>query len=190
MLGANRAVVYGQFLEVGQNGQGKLGAPAVAAKLVGRAGVRADVDAALLRFGVELGQGPDAKGVIRGLLLAFHVEAVFGNDFPVLRRDHRRTPHVPAQRLEEGVDEHLANVGFLDAGGEERLPIGREVPAQLGNFLFALVKGLAHASPFDLRPLSPGDIQQALSPAPLPDRGGQSTAPETKIVAAPGHSVE
>ena len=91
---------------------------------------------------------PNAKGVIRGLLLAFHVKAVFGNDFPVLRRHHRRTSHVPAQRLKEGVDEHLTNVGFLDARGENASTIGREVLAQLHNFLLALVKGLAHALPF------------------------------------------
>ena len=109
---ANRAVVNGQLLKVGQDGQGKLGAPSVPAKLVGRAGVRADVDAALLGFGVELRQGANAKGVIRGLLLAFHVKAVFGNDFPVLRRDHRRTSHVPAQRLKEGVDERSGECGL------------------------------------------------------------------------------
>ena len=44
----------------------------------------------------------------------------------------------------EGVDQRLADVGFLDAGREKRLPVGREVLAQLGDFLFALVKRLAH----------------------------------------------
>ena len=142
---ARGAIVYAQFLEVGQDGQGNLGAPAVAAKLVGRGGVGADVDAALLGFDVELRQRADAEGVIRGLLLALHVQAVFGNDFAVLRRGHGRVAHVPAQGLEKRVDQRLADVGFLDAGSEERLPVRGEVPAQLCDFLFALVECLAHA---------------------------------------------
>jgi hypothetical protein len=42
------AVVNAEFFEVGQEGEGELDDPAVAAKLVGRAGVGADVDAAQL----------------------------------------------------------------------------------------------------------------------------------------------
>jgi hypothetical protein len=41
----------------------------------------------------------------------------------------------------------LAKVGFLDAGGKERLAVGREVPAEFRDFLFALVKRLTHAHP-------------------------------------------
>jgi hypothetical protein len=41
----------------------------------------------------------------------------------------------------------LADVIFLDAGSEKRLVVGREVLAQLRDFLFALVKRLAHARP-------------------------------------------
>jgi hypothetical protein len=35
-------------------------------------------------------------------------------------------------------------VGFFDSGGEECLPVIGKVPAQLGNFIFALIECLAH----------------------------------------------
>ena len=109
---------------------GDLGAPSVAAKLVGRGGIGDDVDAALLGFGVKLRQRADAEGVIGGLLLAFHVQAVFENRLrSIAGRPSPAVADVPAQGLEERVDQVLADVGFLDAGGKERLSIGREVLA-------------------------------------------------------------
>src|SRR3990167_2785081 len=99
--GPRSAIVNGQFLEVGQNGQGDLGAPSVAAKLVGRGRVRADVDAAFLSLGEKFRQGTDSEGVIGSLLLAFHVQAVLGNYFTILGGVPLPVAHVPAQGFKE-----------------------------------------------------------------------------------------
>jgi len=141
--GARGAILTAEFLKVGENGQGELTAITVSTKLEGGGGVRADVDAAPLGFGVKLRQEADAKGVIRGLLLTFHVQAVFWNDFLVLRRGAGLVVHVPAQGFKEGVNQPLADLGFV--AGEKCLLVGPEVPAQLRNFLFALLKRLGHA---------------------------------------------
>jgi hypothetical protein len=52
-------------------------------------------------------------------LLPLNIKAVLGNDFAELRGDHGGVAHVPTQDLEKGIDERLADMGFLDSGGEE-----------------------------------------------------------------------
>lgn len=93
-----------------------LGAPPVPAELIGRGRLILDADGAFLGFGVELRQRADSKGIVGSLLVPFHVQAVFRDDLPILRRDHRRVPHVPPQRLKERVNKRLANLRLLDAG--------------------------------------------------------------------------
>src|SRR5260370_23997197 len=85
---AQGAVVKGKFLKVREDGQRKFCAPSIPAKLEGWAGVSANVHAAFLCLSVKLRQGTDAEGVVRCLLLSFYIQAIFGNDFPILRRRH------------------------------------------------------------------------------------------------------
>ncbi len=141
---ARGAIVHAKFIEVGQDGQGKFGAEAVAAKLIGRRGISADIDAALLGFDVELRQRADAERVVGCLLLAFHIQTVFGNDFAILGCGHGVVAHVPTKGLEKRVYKRLADVGFLDSRGEEGLPVRSEILTQLCDFIFALVKYLTH----------------------------------------------
>jgi hypothetical protein len=141
---ARGAIVHAKFVEVGQDGEGKFGAETVAAKLIGRRGIGADIDAALLGFDVELRQCADAEGVVGSLLLTFNIQTVFGDDFAILGRGPGVVADVPAKGLEKRVYERLADMGFLDPGGEEGLLVRGEIPTQLGNFIFALVECLAH----------------------------------------------
>src|SRR5260370_20250621 len=95
--GPHGAIVNGKFLKVRENGQCEFVAPPVTAKLERGGRVSADVDTALLGFGVELRQGADAESVIRGLLLPFHIQTVFGNNFSILWCSHGLVADVPAK---------------------------------------------------------------------------------------------
>jgi len=101
------------------------------------------IDTALLGFDIKFRQCADAEGVVGRLLLAFDVQAVFGDDLAILRRGHGGVAHVPAEGFEKRVYQRLADMGFLDSGGEERLAVIGEVAAQPGNFIFALIECLA-----------------------------------------------
>jgi hypothetical protein len=59
-------------------------------------------------------------------------------------RGHGGIAHVPAQGFEKGIDQRLADVGFLDSGGEECLAVIGEVLAQIGDCIFASVECLTH----------------------------------------------
>ena len=56
----------------------------------------------------------------------------------------KSTALIASEGLKEWVDKALANMIFLDAWGTKRLLVSGEVLAQPGDFLFALVKRLAH----------------------------------------------
>ena len=65
-VGARAAVVDGELLEVGEDGERQLGRPGVAAQLEGGADVVLDVDGGLLGFDEELARAADAEAVVRG----------------------------------------------------------------------------------------------------------------------------
>ena len=104
-----------------------------------------DIYPALLGFRVESWQRAHTKHIVRGLLVPFHVQAVFGDHLPILRSDLGRIPNIPTKGLEQGINERLPNVGFLDPRGKERLAVNGEVTAQLGDFIPALIECLAHS---------------------------------------------
>ncbi len=67
LVGLDAAVVDGELLEIGQDGEGQLGGPGVAAELVGGGDLVLEVDGGLLGFDEELARAADAEGVIGGL---------------------------------------------------------------------------------------------------------------------------
>ncbi len=77
--------------------------------------------------------------------MPFHVQAVFGNDFPVLGRSQGLVAYVPREGFKDGVNQRLADLGFVDAGGEKCLAVGSEVLTEPPNFFFALLNCLARA---------------------------------------------
>jgi len=169
-VGARGAIVHAQFLEVGKDGQGKFGAEAVAAKLIGRCGIAADIDAALLGFDVELRQCADAEGVVRRLLVAFHIQTLFGDDFAILGCGHGVVAHVPTKGFEKRIYERLADVGFLDTRGKEGLPVRGEVLTQpstsslpWSNILLISVQFLSSVTSNILTPNVPADLAAPIS---------------------------
>ena len=91
------AVVDGEFLEIGKDGQGEFGGPGVAAELIGRADVFGDVDGRFFRFDEEFAASSDSEAVIRGLGGASYFDDIFMDDILVRFGISCRVVHVPTQ---------------------------------------------------------------------------------------------
>ena len=107
------AIVNGKFLKVRENGQREFGAPSVPAKLERGCGVRANFCTALLGLSVKLRQGTDAESVIRGFLLPFHIQTVFGNDFSITAAQSLTCCRRPSQGLQRGGRLAIGGCGLL-----------------------------------------------------------------------------
>ncbi|MFZ0818994.1 MAG: hypothetical protein WAM91_02925 [Candidatus Acidiferrales bacterium] len=127
--GPHCAIVNREFFKIGENRDREFGAPSVPAKLKRWGGVGTNIYAALFGFGIKLRHRADTECVVWSFLLSLNIQAIFGNHFAILRRDHRRVANVPAESFKERVDQGLADVGLFDAGSEECLTVGCEVPA-------------------------------------------------------------
>jgi len=115
------AVVDGEFFEIGQDRERQMGVPGVTAQLVGGMDGVADVDRRLFGFDEELAGGADAEGVIRGFERAFILEGVFVDHLAVLRGEVGAVDHIPTEGFEQGVEEFLAELGFVVATGAVEL---------------------------------------------------------------------
>jgi len=121
--------------------------PPIRPELIGRAGIGADIDAALFCFCVELALGTDAKRIIRSFLVAFDIEAFFRNGILVLGGNHGRVPNIPPEGFGKRIDQGLPDVGFLAPRRDEGLPVGGKIPAYPDYFIFALIKAFIHIAP-------------------------------------------
>ena len=65
--GLEAAIIDGEFLKIGEDGQGHVDIPGVSPKLVGGRSVFFDVDGGFLGFHEELAHPADSEGVIRSL---------------------------------------------------------------------------------------------------------------------------
>ena len=113
--GLDAAVVDGEFLEVGEDGERQLGRPGVAAQLEGGAYVVAHVDRGLLGFEKELPPAADAEAVVRGLGRAADLDRVFVDDVLVGFGVALLVVDVPAEGLEEWVEKLVAELSFVVA---------------------------------------------------------------------------
>ena len=93
--------------------QRQLGRPGVAAELVGGAGVVLDVDGGLLGLDEELARAADAEAVVGGLGRAADLDGVLVDDVLVGLGVALRVVDVPAEGLEEGVEELAAELGLV-----------------------------------------------------------------------------
>jgi len=112
-LGALAAVVDRELLEIGENAEGQLGAPGVAPQLIGRADVAFDRYRGLLGFQEELPDSTDAKAIVGRAGRPADLDGVLVDHVLVLLGVAPDVGHVPAQGLEEGVDELHAYAFFL-----------------------------------------------------------------------------
>ena len=121
----NAAIVNGELLEIGEDAHRQLGRPGVAAELIGRAGGVADIDRRLLRLDEEAADAAAcAEAVVRGLGPPADADRVFVNDLLVGLGVALAVEDVPAQGLEEGVEELAAKLRFVVGAGAVRLDLG------------------------------------------------------------------
>ena len=113
------AVVEGELGEVGQHAHRQFGRPGVAAYLEGGfVGLAARVERHAGAFGFHEEDGPatHAEGVVGRFHPPAHRHPRFVDDLLVLLGVALRVVHVPAQRLEEGIDELAASLGLVVGG--------------------------------------------------------------------------
>ena len=110
-------VAVNELLEVGEDADRKRGAPGVAAELEGGGDILLDVDRRLLRLDEEPPLGADAEAVVGGLDLSLDLEPVLLHHLAVRFVQAGGVPHVPAEELEERVEEVVAERGLLVASG-------------------------------------------------------------------------
>ncbi|MDP8215106.1 MAG: hypothetical protein RAO92_04335 [Candidatus Euphemobacter frigidus] len=113
---ADAAVIDGKLFKVGEDREGEPGGPGIAAELVGGADLPFYINGGFLGFDKELASSPDPKTIIGGLGDATDFDGVFGDDVLVSLGVALLIVDVPAQGLEERIDELGANVGFLVTG--------------------------------------------------------------------------
>ena len=110
------AIVDGELLEVGEDAERELGGPGVAAELEGGADVVLDVDGGLLGFEEELAGAADAEAVVGRLGGLADFDGVFVDDVLVGLGVALLVVNVPAEGLEERVEEFAADLGFVVVG--------------------------------------------------------------------------
>jgi len=117
VFGFEAAVVNGQLLEIGEHRHGHLGGPAVAPGLKSRVQAGFDVDGGLLGFNEEDGFLAHAEGIVGGFGGPVDLDGGFVDHLAVFLRVPRPVRHVPAEGLEEGVEEVAAKLGFVVFAG-------------------------------------------------------------------------
>jgi len=114
-VGLAAAVVDGKFFKIGQDGERQLGGPGVAAQLEGGGVPLAEVDGGLFGFHEEDPPTAHPEGIIGGAAATLHRQGVLVNHILVGFGVPGAVRHVPAERLEERVNELAAGLGFVIA---------------------------------------------------------------------------
>jgi len=111
------AVVDGEFIEVGEDGEGELGGPCVASELECGVGVAVDVDGGLFCFDEEFSCAADSEAVVGGFCGGADFDGVFVDDVFVCFCVSGGVVYVPAESDEEWVDELSSELGFVVSAG-------------------------------------------------------------------------
>ena len=117
LAGFEAAIIDGKLLEVGEEAQREFGGPGIATELKGGADVLLDVDGRLFGFEKEFARVVQAEAVVRGFDRAGDADLVFVDDVLVGFGFTGGVINVPAQGLEEGVEELAADLGFVVLAG-------------------------------------------------------------------------
>lgn len=136
LVGADAGIVNRQLLEVGEHGERELGAPGVAAQLVGGPGVGLDGDGGLFGFEEELTGAADAEAVVGGLDVAADFDGILVDDVLVGVGVALLVVDIPAEGLPEGVEVFAAELRLVVAGGLVVLDMGLEIFDDFMNFFW------------------------------------------------------
>ena len=107
------AVVHGEFLEVAEHAEREFGGPGVAAELERGTDVVLDINRRPLCLQEEFAGAADAEGVIGRFGGLADFDGVLVDDVFVRLRVALLIVHVPAERLEERVEEFAAELRFV-----------------------------------------------------------------------------
>ena len=149
------AVVDRELFEVGEDAQGQLGAPRVAAELVGRVHVAFDVHRGLLGLDEELARAADAEAVVGRLGAAAHLDGLLVHHVLVGLGVALLVGDVPAQRLEEGVDELAADLGFVVRAAAIAVQVGAEALDEIDDGCWGWHEGASLSSGLRVRKSTP-----------------------------------
>ena len=137
-LGTDAAVVDGELLKIGENAERKLGGPRIAANLIGRAHLLFEIDGGLLRLQKELANPADAEAVIRRASLPGAAQGGLMDHIFILLGVATHVAHIPAERLEEGIDKFDANLSFVIFRATVVFDSSREARYQFNDFFRGL----------------------------------------------------
>src|SRR5207249_530945 len=113
LVGFDAAVIHGEFLEVAEDAERQLGGPGVAAELESGADIVLDVHGSLFGFEKEFARASDAKAVIGGFRRLADLDGVFMDNVFVGFGVTLLVVDVPAEGLEERIEEFAAEPGFV-----------------------------------------------------------------------------
>ncbi|HPY30598.1 MAG TPA: hypothetical protein PLT00_09980 [Verrucomicrobiota bacterium] len=128
-------VINRKFLKIRQDAERQFGGPRVAAELIGRRRFVLDGDGGFLGFEKKFPRAADAETVIRRLERAGDADLILVDDVLVCLRETLDIINVPAERLEEGVEELPANLGLVILAGLVGIELLLEAGDQIQNFL-------------------------------------------------------
>src|SRR5439155_25415664 len=128
------AVIHGELLEVAEDAQGQLGRPGVAAKLEGGADIVLDVHGGLFGFEKEFARASDAKAVIGRFGGFADLDGVLVDDVLVGLGVTLLVVDVPAEGLEEGIEEFAAELGFVVLRRAVGILVALEALSQFADF--------------------------------------------------------
>ncbi len=111
------AVIDGKLLEIGEDGQGQLGGPGVAAELECGGGVFLDINGGLFGFEEEFSSAADAETVVGGLGGRSDLDGVLVDDILIGVGIAAGIVDIPAEGIEEGIEEFAAELGFVVSAG-------------------------------------------------------------------------
>ncbi|OPY48696.1 MAG: hypothetical protein A4E49_03445 [Methanosaeta sp. PtaU1.Bin112] len=118
ILGGPRpAVVDGELLKIGENGDGKVGRPGIAPYLVGRINSRFDIYGWPLNLNEEFSLVKEAKAVVRILDLSFNIDRILLFDLSLIGPAFLLVVDIPPQRLKKGIDELRSQLSLIVLAG-------------------------------------------------------------------------
>ena len=115
LLRRDAAVVNSEFGEIGQDADGGIARPAIAAQLPGRLDLLADVDGGFFGLDIKGAASPRKEAVVGVFGAAAALQARFVQHLMAVA-------DIPAQRGEEGIDEFLPQLSFVIVGLGEMRP--------------------------------------------------------------------
>lgn len=131
--GLDPAVVHGELFEVGEDTEGELGGPCIASELVCGADIVLDGYGGFLGLDEEFACAADSEAVVGGFGGTAAGDSVFMDDVFVGFGVALLVVHVPSEGDEEGINELVADLGFVVPAGVVGVTVAVESLNEVNN---------------------------------------------------------